>query len=145
MKNSENQTNENEQMDTKLPALYWFIDLGWYDQNNRSLLSLALGSLCPKCRKRLKVGKGEVPMPKIISAIRDCCSTGEDFVTPKLPLVECAFRLILANGNEPIDSEELVKKLGERRGTSNHSAQTINRLLAKDRYYGITQSPVTDS
>ena len=32
----------------------WFIDLGWYQQSNRSFLAMAQSCLCSKCREKLK-------------------------------------------------------------------------------------------
>jgi len=116
----------------------WFIDLDWYKQNNRSFCALAQGCLCPKCCERLK--EGEIPAAELLTATRDCCSKTPDFITDRLPILESIFRLFLANGNQPLDLEELGKQLSEWRGRVT-SPEIFSRLLENDQYYGLRQSP----
>ena len=58
--------------------------------------------------------------------------------------MECVFRLILANVNQPIDLEELGSRLRERLGgdTYRTSPEVLSRLLENDRHYGLRR--VTD-
>ena len=116
----------------------WFIDLDWYQQNNHSFFTLAQGYLCPKCRERLKK---EVSADELLTTIKDCCSKTPGFITDKLPILESIFRLFLANGNQPLDVEELGKQLSEWRGgdTYRTSAEVLPRLLKDEQYYGIRQ------
>lgn len=137
MNNSEDASN----VETKVR---WFIDVDWYTRNNRSFLFLARECLCPKCQKRLKTGKnkGELTVDKLLKTIRDCCSESKDFISPKLSILESVFRIVLANANQPLDTEELLKELSERRGnTYSISAESLSRLLATDEYYGLSQVP----
>ena len=119
----------------------WFIDLDWYQQNNRSFLALAQGCLCPKCGKRLK--RGEISADDLVTTIRDCCSKTPDFITARLPVLERIFRLFLAGGNQPLDVDELGKQLADWCGgeTCGTSAGVLSRLLDSDQYYGLRQSP----
>ena len=119
----------------------WSIALDWYQQNNRSLFALAQGCLCPKCRKQLKAGEGEISADDLLSTIRDCCSKTPEFITHKLPILESIFRLFLANSNQPLDLEELGKQLSQWRGgdTYHTSAEILSRLLENDQYYGLRQ------
>ena len=119
----------------------WFIDLGWYEPNYRSFVTLAQGCLCSECRKRLKVEEGEVPVADLLITIKDCCSDKPDFITGRLPIVESIFRFFLANGNQPLDLEELGKQLSERRGGDSYrtSTEILSRLLESDRCYGLKQ------
>ncbi len=128
-------------MSNDQPNPRWFIDLGWLEQNNRSFFILAQGGLCPKCRERLKEGKGEISAANLISNIGDCCSKVPGFITDKLPILESIFRLFLANGNQPLDLEELGKQLGERWGGAPQrtSVEVLSRLLGNERYYGLRQ------
>jgi len=122
------------------PGLRWFIDLDWLEQNNRSFLVLAQGCLCSRCRERLGESKGEISAADLISNIRDCCSQTPEFITDRLPVLESIFRLFLANGNQPLDLEELVKQLSEWRGDSRRTpAEVLSRLLRNERYYGLRQ------
>ena len=119
----------------------WFIDLDWYHQNNSSFSALAQHCLCPKCRERLEADKGEIPAADLLPAIKDCCSKTPGFITDKLPTLESAFRLFLANGNQPLDLEELGRQLSEWRGgdTYRTSVEILSRLLNSDQYYGLRQ------
>lgn len=117
----------------------WFINLDWYQQNNRSFFALAQGCLCPKCREQLK--EGEVSADDLVTTIKDCCSKTPGFITGKLPILESIFRLFLARGNQPLSVEELGKQLSEWRGgdTYRTSVEILSRLLESDQYYGLRQ------
>lgn len=129
---------ETEDIDSGQVKIYWFIDLDWYQPNNRSFLYLAQRCLCPRCREQLKVEEGEVAVADLLTAIKDCCSREPGFITGGLPILESVFRLFLATGNQPLDLEELGKQLREwRGGDTRASAETLSRLLASDRYYGL--------
>ncbi|MFC2002912.1 hypothetical protein ACFLV4_03075 [Chloroflexota bacterium] len=119
----------------------WVIDFDWYQQNNRSLAALTRHCLCPKCREQLQTGEAEASMPDLLAAIRDCCSKAPEFVTNRLPILESVFRLILANGNQPINVMELGTQLRERLGgdTYRTSPEMLPRLLNNDRFYGLRQ------
>jgi hypothetical protein len=119
----------------------WFIDLDWYQFNNRSFLILAQERLCPKCRERLEVEEGEISAADLLIATKDCCSKEPGFITGELPILESIFRLFLANGNQPLDLEELGKQLSEWRGGAPYrtSGEVLPRLLESDRYYGLRQ------
>ena len=55
--------------------------------------------------------------------------------------MESVFRLILANGNRPLELEELGNQLRERLDgdTYRTSPEMLSRLLDNDRYYGLRQ------
>ena len=131
-----------EDIDTDHAGPRWFIELDWYQPNNRSFFTLARACLCPKCRERLKVEEGEISAADLLSNIRDCCSNAPDFVTGELPILESIFRLFLANGNQPLDLEELGQQLGERRGgdTYRTSIEVLSRLLKSDQFYGLREA-----
>jgi len=132
---------DREDINTDQGRLRWFIDLDWYQLDNRSFSAMAQSSLCPKCHERLKTSEGEIPAADLLSTIKDCCSKAPGFITGELPILESVFRLFLANGNQPFDLEELSKQLGERRGgdTYRTSVEIISRLLSSDQYYGLRQ------
>lgn len=119
----------------------WFVDLDWYQLNNRSFVALAETCLCPNCRKRLKAEGGEVSATELLATIRDCCSTAPGFITGELPILESVFRVFLANGNRPLSLEGLGEQLNERRGGDAYrtSAEILPRLLRSDQYYGLSQ------
>ena len=116
----------------------WFIDLSWYQQSNRSFLAMAQSCLCSRCREKLKE---DASSDDLVAAIKDCCSRASGFITRELPVLESIFRLFLANGNQPLDLEDLGRQLSEWRGNTYHtSSQTLSRLLQSDQYYGLRQT-----
>ena len=119
----------------------WFINLAWYQQNNRSFLTLAEGRLCPKCRERL--GERRESAEELLANIRDCCSKNTGFITPDTPILESIFRLFLANGNQPLDLEELVEHLSRWRTGNVYrpSVEVLSRLLSSDQCYGFSKVP----
>ncbi|MDP2663364.1 MAG: hypothetical protein Q8R28_21830 [Dehalococcoidia bacterium] len=141
----------------------YHIDLDWHQRKRRSLREMIGSRLCPPCQARLgadveervtKVtGQGEVlqevqsvPFPTDpIAQIRDCCSKFKDFIRPSMPLQEAVFRVILANGNQPLDAEEICQQLewmgyGERARFI--SPTSIQRILEADDFYGFASSSV---
>ena len=73
-------------------------------------------------------------------------SDDDDYLLPDTPLKEALFRIILANGNRPMDAEEISGILNERWSMSayprNLSPHVINRLLENSANYCIV--PVED-
>ena len=129
-----------ESIGTDIIESRWFIDLGWYQQNNRSFLTLAQRCLCSKCSERLE-GE-EISAADLLSTIKDCCSKAPAFITRNLPVLESVFRLFLANGNQPLNLEELGKQLSEWREGDTYctSPGILSRLLSSDRHYGFGQA-----
>jgi len=121
----------------------WFIDLDWYQQYKRSFPSLARDCLCTKCYKRLHASENEIPANEIIETIKGCCANDPQYITGNLPILESAFRILIANGNQPMKMEDLSKQLSERRGgdTYHTSPRILYRLLTNDIYYGLRQAP----
>jgi len=135
-----NSTEQSEAINTDQSQPRWFIDLDWYERNNRSYLLLAHRCMCPKCCEQLKTNKSEIPAVDLLSTIKDCCSKTPDFITDKLPILESIFRIFLSNGNQPLTIAELRGQLNERRGdTSRIPDDILSRLLKSDRYYGLSQ------
>lgn len=117
----------------------YFIDLKWYEENNRSFLDLAQSRLCSACRDNLKAKQAKEKPHDPIIAIRDCCSKAKDYIAPNLPLMETIFRIFLANGNQPLSLEEISQQLLEQYGKASSvtTPEILHRLLEKDRYYGL--------
>jgi len=132
-----------ETIATKQPAPKWFIDLSWYQQNNRSFLILARSSLCAKCREQLSAKGNEIPASEILSTIKKCCSGATDFISDRLPIMESVFRIFLANGNQPLGLDKISEQLRNLRGGDiYHTTQAfLSRLLKDERYYGLRQAP----
>ena len=63
-----------------------------------------------------------------------------------MPLLEMVFRLLLANGNQPLGldqiQEQLQKYLGDT-SVKDISLPRLKRIIDNDRYYGLKQAPDT--
>ena len=131
------------------PKTQWSIDFDWYKQNNRSISALVLSYLCPSCAKKLSAEGKETSEDVLLSTIKDCCSLAPGFITDQSPILESIFRLFLANGNQPLDSEELGRQLSELRAGDSYrtTPEILSRLLKKEQYYGLreVQKPTTSS
>jgi hypothetical protein len=124
--------------------LRYFIDLDWYQQQERSFATLAESRLCPTSRKKEKT-KSEAAL---LRTIRQCCSKRDGFITPNMPLLEMIFRLLLANGNQPLEleqmQEQLQKWLGDTSNSRDLSVPKLKRILSNDQYYGLRSVPLTE-
>ncbi len=132
---------EQEETTTEQPKTYWIIALDWFQQYNRSISALIQNYLCPKCAQQLSHEGKENSPDALMSAIKDCCSHAPEFINDRLPISESIFRLFLANGNRPLDLEELGEQLSALRGGDPYrtSPETLSRLLKNDRYYGLQE------
>ena len=132
-----------EETSADQPKPRWFIDLDWFQRHNRSMATLAQSHLCAKCRKQLAAEGKKLSEADLLATIKDCCANDPEFITGQLPILEGVFRFFLANGNQPLDLEELTKQLSERYDwdTYRTSGETLSRLLKSDQYYGLRPFP----
>ncbi len=133
---------DKEEISTEQPKIRWAIALDWFQQNNRSISALIQNSLCLKCAKQLSAEGKESSPDVLMSTIQDCCSHTPDFINDRLPILESIFRLFLANGNQPLDLEEMGKQLSELRSGDSYrtSPEILSRLLKNDRFYGLQEA-----
>jgi hypothetical protein len=65
-----------------------------------------------------------------------------------MPLLEMIFRLLLANGNQPLEleqmQEQLQKWLGDTSNSRDLSVPKLKRILSNDQYYGLRSVPLTE-
>ena len=134
-------------INTDQPESQWFIDLDWFKENNRSFPVVAQRCLCPQCRKQLAGRQTDISAADLLSTIKDCCSQTPGFITRQTPILESVFRFFLANGNQPLDLEELGEQLREWRGGDTYctSVEILSRLLNQDQYYGLRQTHQPES
>ncbi len=135
-------TKDAENLTTVQPEKRWIVDLEWFEKNNRSFIDFARRSLCGKCAEKLQKKKKKVSVEEVMAAVKDCCSKAPEYITGKLPTLESVFRILLANGNQPMGVNEINKELSLRRGGDAYtvSPQALNRLLSNDRWYGFKQA-----
>lgn len=126
-----------QDMDTAEVQHRYFIDLNWYQEHKRSFTTLAASRLCPSSRKK-GIPKSEATL---FRTIKQCCSKGEGFLTPNMPLLEMIFRILLTNGNQPLELEEIQERLqqclGDSSGARDLSIPKLKRIIENDRYYGL--------
>ena len=137
----ENDNQENQETEVEQPLPRWFIDFDWFPRNDRSFSVIARGCLCSDCRQRQAEESGEMAAADLMATIKDCCSQQPGFITSELPVLASLFRLVLANGNQPLDPAELSQRLNEWRRGYPIAPETLNRLLENDRCYGLSQVP----
>ncbi len=114
----------------------FYIDLSWFEKNGRDLREALHEALCDECRARYPTPAdahvvdrvhprtGEVTrVDALWESIVDHCALRPGFVTPATPLTAGIFRALLANGNQPMSSEQLQKRIGK------SSAPAILKLL----------------
>ena len=120
----------------------WFINTAWYETHRRSLSVVLKGYLCSKCSKKLKAKEREVSVDTMLASIKSCCSGDKDFIESRMPVAEKVFRILLSNGNQPLELDEISNRIAKKTGTSfpTVSQQTLFRVINNDRYYGITQA-----
>ena len=117
------------------------IDFDWWKKNERDWHVYLRSLLCPEHQAAFSnVEEGQVidwidpvtaevkPVEGVQNTLMLHCVKQPDFLTDQTALVEAVFRLFLTNGNVPMSSDELGKRL-------KRPAQTILRTLTAARVY----------
>ena len=117
------------------------VDFKWWKQNERDWHVFLRSLLCPDHQEAFaNVEEGTLldwvdeqtaevrPVEGIQHALMSHCAIQADFMNERTALVEGVFRTFLVNGNSPMSSEDLARKL-------NRPAETILRTLAGPRIY----------
>jgi hypothetical protein len=126
------------------PDTKFHIDSGWWEEKGRNFRVHLLSHLCSDCQKRYKnydeaelidwvdADTAEVTrVDGLWHSLRTCCSLKPDYVSETTPLATAIFRVFLANGNEPLSSQDLAAVV-------HRSAETILRTIGGLRvYHGI--------
>lgn len=123
-------------LDTK-----FHIDFGWWEKADRDWEVYLRSHLCPQHQAAyadmetsalvdyVDPATAEVTrVPGIQNIVITHCSKQPGYITPQTSLVHAVFRVFLANGNSPLSSQELAKRLGR-------PAPTILRTLSSPRVY----------
>jgi len=117
------------------------IDFDWWQKNERDWHVYLRSLLCSEHRDAFaNVEEGQLidwvdpvtaevkPVEGVQNTLMSHCVKQPDFLTEQTAMVEAVFRLFLTNGNIPMSSDELGKRL-------NRPANTILRTLAGARVY----------
>jgi hypothetical protein len=117
------------------------IDFDWWKQNERDWQVFLRSFLCEEHQQAFAdVEDGNLidwidpdtaevkQVDGVQHALISHCALLPEFLSERTTIVEAVFRTFLANGNIPMSTEELGKRLGK-------SAETILRTLAGPRVY----------
>ncbi|HEX5414607.1 MAG TPA: hypothetical protein VFZ25_03000 [Chloroflexota bacterium] len=137
----------------------YYIDERWFTENNKSFRTFAQARMCPQCRKKLGTEVQErVPTvdarSRVIyevravpfgsnptSEIRKHCSKESGYITAETPLLEALFRVFLANGNQPIDAEQIQEQLATyvppSEKPNGYRPELLTRVLESPNNYGL--------
>jgi hypothetical protein len=117
------------------------IDFDWWRKNDRDWRVYLRGNLCPEHQAAFAELNGDNMVDWVdpdtaevqrVDGLQHVlishCARQAGFITEHTTLVDAAFRLFLANGNQPMNSVELSERLGK-------SPETILRTLSGMRVY----------
>jgi len=117
------------------------IDFDWWQKNERDWHVYLRSFLCAEHQEAFaSVEEGQMidwvdpataevkSVDGVQNALMTHCAKQPEFLTAQTALVDAVFRLLLTNGNIPMSSDELGKRL-------NRPANTILRTLAGARVY----------
>ena len=121
------------------------IDPTWFEKNGRDLHAEMHAALCDECHAiyptpadtrsvdRIDPQTGEVTrVDALWECLADHCAHKPEFITPATPLMSAIFRALLANGNNPMSSEQLYKRIGK-----SNAAGILRVLLSADIENGV--------
>ncbi|MBM3130123.1 MAG: hypothetical protein FJ009_16050 [Chloroflexi bacterium] len=100
------------------------IDPTWFEKNGRDLREEMHAALCDECRALYPTPDDARVVDRVhpltaqvtrVDALWECladhCARRPEFITPATPLTTAIFRALLANGNTPLSSEQLHKRI----------------------------------
>ncbi len=121
-----------------------YIDFKYWKSKEQNWRSILVGYLCEEHKAvfanvdpslelidAIDPETGEVSqIDVILNLLFSHCSQQDGFVPENGPLTDCIFRMLLANGNQPITPAEMAERL-------NKPANTIIKTLTSRVYRGI--------
>ncbi len=114
-----------------------------YDEQQRSFRTFASTRLCSLSHD----AKSKKTETSLLNTFKQCCSKQDEFYPSNIPIREMIFRILLANGNQPLNLDQLNEKIQYQLNSGNNpryiTIESLQRIVEKDRYYCI--GPVPDS
>ena len=140
------ETEEEQQQDTSYAQAIFSISPQRLVSLGRSLQMLLLHRRCATCWVKLVQdpdGGRNIKVPVHLKQIAKQCSTTQNFIHSDMPLAEAIFRVLLANGNKPMTTEEVYGVLNERWVDPINpripALEGVYKILATDAFYGIAE------
>ena len=101
-------------------------------------------SSCKHCKKPAKP-RHKLSQSDVLKTIAQNCSQQGAFTSPMMPLLEVVFRLLLASGNKPLQTSEIIDCLKATWNSIIHlkdtSSQTVVNTLEGANDYFIERTP----
>lgn len=124
----------------------WHIDFDWWSETDSNWRVFLFDFLCGKHQKDFQGKDDSVKVDAVhpetaevksvdgfLFTLMNHCAKQPDFISDAMPLVARIFRIFLANGNQPLSSEQLAE-------IARRPARTILATLAGPQVYkGIRQ------
>ena len=135
-----------DQLDEEQPPARYEIDVKEAELRGRSLPMLVASKRCYACQSadEEEPSKSSDAKPYIKRIVQHCAET-EEYLVEYTPLREALFRVILARGNKPTTSEELVQILKDGWAMTTNprdiSAEKIEKVLDYGGSYCIVRLP----
>ena len=123
----------------------YVIDPEWYAVRRQSLTYVVGQRRCGSCdpsstkkaRSRKKPPEGWQAQMQAVAA---CCSEKPGYILWQTPVLEAVFRVLLANGNEPMNAQELADSIREwwlrDENSRDISGASLAQLLERQHTYG---------
>lgn len=119
------------------------------EDSGRSGYKILESRLCPDCRQKIDTSKvkGNLTFQDLRECMQKYCSQDLNFVTPAMPLLECAFRFLITSQKEPLTLTELHSKVNDLWSNApwprHISPESLARAISSDTYYGIVETATT--
>lgn len=127
----------------KEKALLLAVDFKGLEGAGRSVPFMIWSRLCPTSQeeKALVKQRAAGSVTKLLDQIARCCSHKPDYITPKTPILEAVFRLLLAKKNASQSAHQIVEGLKEREypleGAEDNVIQKLEMMAHGDDLYRI--------
>ncbi len=136
--------DQEEEQDSRYLAATFKVDPGRLESLGRSMGLLLRDRRCPLCWATLinESDQGlSIKARDHLKRVAEHCSKQMDYITHGMPIMEAVFRILLSHRDGPLSVEEILEELQERwtdpTNPRDPTPDTIYRILAGDRFYGI--------
>jgi hypothetical protein len=134
----------NEDDEEKVLPKY-LIDVDGAETAGRSIPMLIASRRCYLCQQADEDAPTDADPQQFIDRITEHCAAERDYLLADTPLKEAIFRVLLANGNEPMDAEEISVVLTDKWAMTpfprNTAADVIVKMADNSRNYCIARVP----
>ena len=127
------------------PEISYVIDHQVIEARGRSATALVRSRLCEASKSKLRSGQSLHTMgfQALRRLVRQHCREDPDYLNPNLPVMEVAFRILLATQKEPVPLSEIHWQLSriwmDAPWPRHITPEGLARVLAHDTYYGVVE------